>query len=134
ARPGRVDLAVEVPLPDAPARRRLLDVYANGLTLELAEPDVVVARTEGVTASFFRELLRRAALAAAKRQSSTVVVDTDVSQALDELLDGAGRLTRVLLGAEERTDARAGDPRAWLVAQASAAQGIAASGPVPSDT
>lgn len=134
ARPGRVDLAVEVPLPDAPARRRLLDVYANGLTLELADPDVVVARTEGVTASFFRELLRRAALAAAKRQSSTVVVDTDVSQALDELLDGAGRLTRVLLGAEERTDARAGDPRAWLVAQASAAQGIAASGPVPSDT
>ena len=29
ARPGRVDLAVEVPLPDAPSRRRLLDVYGR---------------------------------------------------------------------------------------------------------
>jgi SpoVK/Ycf46/Vps4 family AAA+-type ATPase len=31
ARPGRVDLAVEIPLPDAECRRRLLDRYLEGL-------------------------------------------------------------------------------------------------------
>jgi hypothetical protein len=34
ARPGRVDLALEVPVPDAECRRRLLKLYAQGLTLE----------------------------------------------------------------------------------------------------
>jgi ATP-dependent 26S proteasome regulatory subunit len=71
ARPGRVDLAVDLPLPDRACRRRLLDLYAHGLPLELRESELVIERTEGVTASFFRELLRQAALEAAddKRQS-----------------------------------------------------------------
>jgi ATP-dependent 26S proteasome regulatory subunit len=62
ARPGRVDLAVEIPLPDAAARERLIDLYARGLDLRLADLDAVVTRTEGVTASFIKELLRKAAL------------------------------------------------------------------------
>jgi ATP-dependent 26S proteasome regulatory subunit len=33
SRPGRIDLAVELPLPDAPARRRLLELYGEGLPL-----------------------------------------------------------------------------------------------------
>src|SRR5262249_57028231 len=45
ARPGRVDLAVEIPLPDDAARRRLLDLYTRGLDLELENADEVVART-----------------------------------------------------------------------------------------
>jgi hypothetical protein len=35
--------------------------------LDLVDPDVVVRRTEGVTASFLKELLRRAAIEAAER-------------------------------------------------------------------
>jgi hypothetical protein len=64
-RPGRVDLAVEVPLPDAAGRRRLLALYGAGLAL--ADPDVedVVAATAGATASFFAEVARRAELLAA---------------------------------------------------------------------
>ncbi len=38
ARPGRVDLAVQLPLPDADARRRLFGLYARGLRLEGAGP------------------------------------------------------------------------------------------------
>src|SRR4029079_6444507 len=64
APPGRVDLAIEIPLPDAAARRRLLELYARGLDLTGADIDAVVARTEGVTASFFKELLRKATPAA----------------------------------------------------------------------
>jgi len=37
-RPGRVDLAVEVPLPDAEGRARLLNLYGPGLQLA---PDVI---------------------------------------------------------------------------------------------
>jgi AAA+ superfamily predicted ATPase len=37
ARPGRVDLAVEVPLPDAGCRR-LIELYGHGLTLRAARP------------------------------------------------------------------------------------------------
>src|SRR5256886_1285604 len=34
ARPGRIDLAVELPLPNADGRKRLLDLYSRGLTLD----------------------------------------------------------------------------------------------------
>jgi hypothetical protein len=65
-RPGRVDHAALLPLPDAAARYRLLQLYRGNLELELADPDAVLDRTEGVTASFIKELLRRAALRAAE--------------------------------------------------------------------
>jgi cell division protease FtsH len=64
-RPGRVDLAVEVPLPDAAARRRLCQLYGPDLRLTDAELDEVVAATEGTTGSYFAELARRATLLAA---------------------------------------------------------------------
>jgi hypothetical protein len=64
ARPGRVDVAVEIGLPDAERRRRLFEVYSRGvpLAVEPADVDAVVERTEGVTASFLKELVRRAVL------------------------------------------------------------------------
>src|SRR5262249_46625771 len=60
-RPGRVDHAALLPLPDAGARLRLLHLYQGRLVLDLSDPDAVIGRTEGVTASFMKELLRRAA-------------------------------------------------------------------------
>src|SRR5712691_7978361 len=62
ARPGRVDLAAELPLPDAGARRRLIRLYQGNLVLDLAKDGSLVKRTEGVTAAFLKELLREAAL------------------------------------------------------------------------
>ena len=66
ARPGRVDVAVEIALPDGPARERLLALYGRGVPLELTGDDIAAAieRTEGVTASFLKELIRRAVLEA----------------------------------------------------------------------
>jgi ATP-dependent 26S proteasome regulatory subunit len=98
ARPGRVDLAVEIPLPDADCRRRLFDLYAQGLTLELADGDAVISRTEGVTASFFRELLRQAVLEAVEDDSG-VVRDKHLEAGLGRLLNTTNEMTRVLLGA-----------------------------------
>ena len=98
ARPGRVDLAVEIPLPDADCRRRLFDLYARGMALELADRDAVISRTNGVTASFFRELLRQALLEAVEHDSG-VVRDEHVAAGLDRLLSTTNEMTRVLLGA-----------------------------------
>ena len=66
ARPGRVDLAAELPLPDADARRALLRLYQGSLVLDGVDLDEVVERTDGATAPFLRELLRKAALLAAE--------------------------------------------------------------------
>ncbi len=107
ARPGRVDHAAELPLPDADARRRLLELYRGSLVLDLSAPDEVIARTEGVTAAFLRELLRRAALLAAGAGPAGEgngggtpirVTGAHLTEALDQLLNAQGQLTRKLLG------------------------------------
>ena len=102
ARPGRVDLAVEIPLPDADCRRRLFDLYARGMTLELADRDAVISRTNGVTESFFRELLRQALLEAVEHDSG-IVRDEHVAAGLERLLSTTNEMTRVLLGATPHT-------------------------------
>jgi ATP-dependent 26S proteasome regulatory subunit len=120
ARPGRVDLALELPLPAETERRRLLELYGEGLELAPADLDAVVARTEGATASFFRELLRKATLAAVEAGRERPAAE-DLTAALRELLDETGRLTRVLLGSEVPGEGPAPTPHDWM-------QGMARSG------
>ncbi len=101
-RPGRVDLAVEIPKPDLEARERLFRLYAAEMLAadQLTEAAVHTAasRTEGVTASFTKELIRRAAINAA--QENRPPRDADISHALDEMLSDAESLTRTLLGGQ----------------------------------
>lgn len=105
SRPGRIDHAAEIPLPDAEGRRRLLTLYQGGLNLDLANPERVLERTDGVTASFLKELLRRGALIALEELERTAaaeeqlrVTDEHLNAALDVLLGDGSRLTRKLLG------------------------------------
>ena len=100
ARPGRVDQAVELRLPDVAARRALFELYRGGLDVDTSGLDDVLARTEGVTASFLKELLRRAALLSAQRTEAGPlrVSAADLAGALDELLDTRNAMTRALLG------------------------------------
>ena len=96
-RPGRVDLAVEIGLPDAAARRLLFALYARGLPLgEQAIADAADL-AEGVTGAFAKELMRRAVLTAA--EDGREVADADLATSLDELLSAREELTRSLLGA-----------------------------------
>ncbi len=101
ARPGRIDVAVDVDLPDAAARRRLLELYGRAVPLRLSADDVTAAveRTGGVTASFLKELLRRAVLEALHEQDPLrEVTAVHLSRALDDLLDSTQQVTRTLLG------------------------------------
>ena len=106
ARPGRVDMAIEVPLPDGSSRKRLFDLYLQGLRFELKNLEAIVERTKGVSAAFIREMVRKAALAAADERDELVVEDRHLDEALHELLVEGGGLTRSLLGAQgqERTN------------------------------
>jgi ATP-dependent 26S proteasome regulatory subunit len=101
ARPGRVDVAVEIDLPDADARRRLITLYARSVPLELSEAETaaVIERTDGVTASFLKELLRRAVLESLHDHTPLRTVDAEhISRALNDLLDTTQQVTRSLLG------------------------------------
>ncbi len=98
-RPGRVDLAVPIDLPDAAARRRLFALYAKGLPLSAETLDAAADQAVGMTASFAKELMRRVVLSALSRGSQ--VTDHDLEAALEQLLSAQELLTRSLLGAGE---------------------------------
>jgi hypothetical protein len=99
ARPGRVDQAVEIPLPDRTCRKRLFDLYGQGLTLRLEHLSELIEQTEGVSATFIRELMRKGALFAADESDDMVVEDRHIEEALKELVFEGGELTKRLLGA-----------------------------------
>jgi ATP-dependent 26S proteasome regulatory subunit len=63
-RPGRIDQAIEVPLPDATGRGKLVRLYGKGLPLDEPVVTEAVRRTEGVSAAFIKELMRRIAQSA----------------------------------------------------------------------
>ena len=108
ARPGRVDLALHMPLPDDAGRLGLIRLYGQGLELQLADPDAVVRRTAGVTASFIKELMRKAALIAA--------VEAEGTGAPTVTRRPPRRSARRAAGGRERDDPRAPRWRRHLVA------------------
>jgi len=100
ARPGRIDQAIEFALPDADARRRLVELYGEGLDLTLEDPDALTAALEGTSPAFIRELLRRAAVLAAEEGDGRLrVTDRHLHAALAELRRAGDDLTETLLGA-----------------------------------
>jgi ATP-dependent 26S proteasome regulatory subunit len=113
SRPGRVDQAVEFPLPDEPCRRRLFALYGQGLDLSAVDLERWVDKTHGTSPAFLEELLRKAALMAAERGETAAPLplrDEDVERALGELIYFGGELTQKLLGYRTigyRTPARA---------------------------
>jgi cell division protease FtsH len=97
-RPGRIDQAIEFPLPDADGRRKLAVLYARGLTLPPSVAEFVVKRTDGVSAAFMKELMRRSAQCMLQAKASELE-NAHVRQALEELLFVGGSLNAKLLGA-----------------------------------
>jgi hypothetical protein len=104
SRPGRIDLAVNMPLPDEEGRDRLLDLYGKGLQLDVLDRSSFIAATEGTTPAFIREVLRRAALIAAERGDGGRVDDELLGAAVNELREGADQLTSSILGAPAPRD------------------------------
>ena len=97
-RPGRVDLAVEIPRPHQDARRRLFALYAERAPFSAEAVTAVADQSEGVTGSFAKELVRRALLQAATE--GRPVNDADLLAASEELRHDRESLTRRLVGGD----------------------------------
>ena len=79
--------------------------------------DSVIGRTDGVTASFLKELLRRAALVAADAGDDGDRISVSAAQlddALDELMDTRNAMTRTLLGGRRSLRDRSSSNPPWL--------------------
>ncbi len=110
SRPGRVDQAIEFPLPDDEGRTKLVRLYARGVELPEEVVRATVKRTEGVSASFIKELTRRTAQFHLERGGSGRIGLEDVESALDELLFSGGTLNRKLLGGRADGPEASGNP------------------------
>jgi len=105
SRPGRIDQAIEVPLPNEIGRKKLVQLYGRGLPLGDAVVAEAAQRTNGVSAAFIKELMRRIAQASIVRDGGTTVESDDISEALDDMLFAGGKLNVKLLGgAQEMVD------------------------------
>jgi ATP-dependent 26S proteasome regulatory subunit len=101
-RPGRIDQAIEVPLPDATGRRKLVELYGKGLSLDADIIDEAVQRTDGASAAFIKELMRRMAQASVRRDGGASIEAGDIGEALDDMLFAGGKLNVRLLGGAQR--------------------------------
>jgi ATP-dependent 26S proteasome regulatory subunit len=105
SRPGRIDQAIEVPLPDDVGRNKLVRLYGRALPLGDAVVGEAARRSNGVSAAFIKELMRRIAQASIARDGGTTVVSDDIGEALDDMLFAGGKLNVKLLGgAQEMAD------------------------------
>lgn len=98
SRPGRIDQAIEFPLPDDGGRRKLVRLYSAGAGLSDETVEAVVRRTERVSAAFIKEIMRRSAQFRLERGGDGPVELSDVEAALEEMLFSGGSLNLALLG------------------------------------
>ncbi|MEM9097337.1 MAG: ATP-dependent Clp protease adaptor ClpS [Pseudomonadota bacterium] len=98
-RPGRIDQAIEFPLPDAQGRAKLAALYSGGLEIAPSIREGLVARTQGASGAFIKELMRRIAQWVFERDpESSDVTEADVTAALDEMMFEGSALNLRLLG------------------------------------
>lgn len=101
-RPGRIDQAIEFPLPDQDGRLKLAQLYSGDLKLGVAVRNSIVARTEGTSAAFIKELMRRISQRVIEAGSpGQHVSETHVLAAVDEMMFDGGALNAQMLGASQ---------------------------------
>ena len=99
ARPGRVDQAIGICLPDDRERRILLRRYAGERRPVEHTIEQASRRIGKVSPAFIKELVRRAAQAMLEREGA-VIDAADLNRALADMAGDSGRVTAKLLGAE----------------------------------
>jgi len=99
-RPGRVDQAIEFPLPDEQGRLKLALLYGGELQLDEGVREKIVQRTKGVSAAFIKELMRRISQRVIEDGTADrLASEAHVLAALDEMIFAGGTLNAQLLGA-----------------------------------
>jgi cell division protease FtsH len=104
-RPGRFDRQIVVDRPDLEGRRKILEVHAQGKPLtDDVNLDVLARRTPGFTGADLANTLNEAALLAARKSESQITM-RHVEEAIDRVIAGPERRSRVMSEKDKRVTA-----------------------------
>ena len=102
-RPGRFDRQIVVDRPDLEGRKAILNVHAKGKPLEPnVRLDVLARRTPGFTGADLANLMNEAALLAARR-NLTLIGHAELEAAIDRVMAGPERKSRLMSEQEKLT-------------------------------
>ena len=95
-RPGRFDRQVVIDRPDLKGREKILEVHTRKVTLApCLDLSVIAGRTPGFVGADLANLVNEAALHAA-REGKDAVALTDFDQAIDRIVGGLERKSRII--------------------------------------
>jgi cell division protease FtsH len=95
-RPGRFDRQIVVDRPDLAGRRAILNVHAKGKPLaKEVDIDVMARRTPGFTGADLANLMNEATLLATRKGRDTVT-NADLDEAVDRVVAGPERKSRII--------------------------------------
>ncbi|MGK9254568.1 MULTISPECIES: ATP-dependent zinc metalloprotease FtsH [unclassified Paenibacillus] len=101
-RPGRFDRQITVDRPDVKGREAVLKVHARNKPLNKdVKLDIIAKRTTGFTGADLENLLNEAALLAARRNKKDIGM-TEVDEAIDRVIVGTEKKSRVISDREKR--------------------------------
>ena len=104
-RPGRFDRQVVVDRPDLKGRRAILDVHAKGKPIsEDVDMEAIARQTPGFTGADLANLINEAALLAARRDKE-LVEPSELEEAIDRVIAGPERKSRVMSDHEKKVTA-----------------------------
>ncbi|XEC94964.1 ATP-dependent zinc metalloprotease FtsH [Paenibacillus tarimensis] len=101
-RPGRFDRQITVDRPDVKGREAVLKVHSRNKPLNKnVKLDVIAKRTTGFTGADLENLLNEAALLAARRNKKDIAM-AEVDEAIDRVIVGTEKKSRVISDREKR--------------------------------
>jgi len=101
-RPGRFDRQVLVDRPDLSGRRTILEIYGNKVKLDPSvNMEAIAAATSGFAGADLANLVNEAALLAARADRKTVI-QADLQEAIERVVAGLEKRSRVLAEDEKR--------------------------------
>jgi cell division protease FtsH len=101
-RPGRFDRQIVVDRPDLQGRKHILSVHARGKPVDPAvDLDVIARRTPGFTGADLSNVINEGALLAARRGKSSITI-LELEEAIDRVVAGPERRTRLISDREKR--------------------------------
>jgi len=103
-RPGRFDRQIAVEAPDMLGRLHILQVHGKGKPLQDVDLMAVARRTPGFSGADLANLLNEAALLAARRGDRTIT-DLHLDEAIDRVMAGPQKRTRVMSAKEKKITA-----------------------------
>ena len=100
--PGRFDRHIVIDRPDLEGRKGILKVHARGKPFDPSvDLDVIARRTPGFTGADLENAINEAALLAARRSKRSITMP-EVEEAIDRVVAGPERRTRIISDREKR--------------------------------